>query len=421
MANIKMLSKLMSQNSYWDYVQSKGFNGKKIFDKYGDLSKQFKKFVVEKEGKINLPQDWVYLPERATYKFIYKPTASKRVINKLEERKTNIKYSKIENKKIVKANKYIAKKQRIASIRRRCKIVEWKYVHRFKDDKKNRWYGPFEYNSVFPSHYDVYDYSIEWLERFEQNNSIKETRIIDGTIKVRLGPIIDAENMDVANINMFHGSNILKYEGMRGIGDVSYQEVNKEKICVYRLWENRYGKFPVIKTKLFSVLEKKYPGLKKEDGVSPNMLLFACQEMKISFYAFNVMGKRICKHCAHNSSHYPVLVCYCANEHMYLVTDEDEITSIIKSNADKVNYTSKLMEKEDDKLVEREYTEYIVKHSLVQAIDKYGEDVLEEVQDYNINQLEGGNSYIYQGPNLNEIFRELYMKKGIIAKVNFKE
>ena len=49
--------------SYFNYVQDQGYEGKKIFDKYGNFSKAFKKFVVAKKGKINLPQDWVYLPD----------------------------------------------------------------------------------------------------------------------------------------------------------------------------------------------------------------------------------------------------------------------------------------------------------------------------------------------------------------------
>ena len=80
--------------SYFNYVIEKGYQGKKVFDKYGNLSKAFKKFIVEKKGKLNLPQDWLYIPEHRTHKFVYKPMASKRVLKNLEQRKTNLKYEK---------------------------------------------------------------------------------------------------------------------------------------------------------------------------------------------------------------------------------------------------------------------------------------------------------------------------------------
>ena len=86
--------------SYFSYVQDQGYQGNKVFDKYGNFSKAFKKFVVEKKGKINLPQDWVYLPDRPTHKFIYKPTASKHVkkqlLNRFLESKRTKKHSELQ-------------------------------------------------------------------------------------------------------------------------------------------------------------------------------------------------------------------------------------------------------------------------------------------------------------------------------------
>ena len=401
--------------SYFDYVVEKGYQGNKIFDKYGNLSKAFKKFVVEKKGNVNLPQDWEYLPERPTYKFIYKPTASKRVMTGLKQRKeymAKVKAHGLFQKSIQQKKLNIEQAKKFA---KRSLIVTWMYKQRWRSDEKLRWYGPSKYEAILPSHYNAHEYAQAWLEQYEQNNSNKETVLIENSIKVFPGAFIDTNDATVPNIHMYGG--VLKYEGMRGIGEISYKTTNNQ--CVYECWEERYKKYPVIKQKLYSVLCEKYEGLKKEDGVSPNMLLYACQQMKIPFYAFDVMGKRICKY-INSDSNYPVLICYCANEHMYLVTDKDDITSIVKSNADKTKYTSGLMTKEKDE-AEREYQEYIIK-TWDDVEEKENGDICFTPQvDLDLNQVVGGNSYIYHGANLNEIFYEVVKKHNIIPKCSFSE
>ena len=401
--------------SYFSYVQDQGYKGNKIFDKYGNFSKAFKKFVVEKKGKINLPQDWVYLPERPTHKFIYKPTASKRVKKVLLNRFV---YTKKEEKHTELSKSLQQRKlniEKAAKLAKRALIVTWSYKHRFKSDEKKRWYGPYTYQAILPPHYKVDEYAEAWLDQYEQNNSIKTTVIVENSIKILPGVFVDNEDAIVPNIRLRGG--IMKYEGMRGVGDISYKTTNNE--CVYQCWEHRYTHFPVIRQKLFSVLCDKYEGLKKEDGVSPNMLLYACQTLKIPFYAFDVRGQRICKY-SNSDSNYPVLICYCANEHMYLVTDKDEIASIVKCNADKTKYSSGLMVKEKE-VEEREYNEYIIKEWDEVTVNNDGDQCFTAKRNLNLEQIQGGNSYIYQGANINEIFYEVVKKYNIIPKCSFTE
>jgi hypothetical protein len=127
---------------------------------------------------------------------------------------------------------------------KRSLIVTWSYKQRWKYDPKIRWYSPFTFEAILPSHYNAHEFCDEWLSQYERNNdgSIKETVIIDNSIiKVFPGAFVDNEDAIVPNINMF-GGGVLKYEGMRGVGEISYKNTNNQ--CVYECWKERYNRCP---------------------------------------------------------------------------------------------------------------------------------------------------------------------------------
>jgi len=106
-----------------------------------------------------------------------------------------------------------------------------------------------------------------------------------------------------------------------------------------------------------------------EDGVSPACLHRICDTLNISCYGFDVTRKCFIKHVA-RSRNYPVLVYYCVNGHMYWITEDETVQSLVKRARDaKVNIKSSCIpeekKKEDDReKVERVFLENIPIHEL---------------------------------------------------------
>ena len=68
---------------------------------------------------------------------------------------------------------------------------------------------------------------------------------------------------------------------------------------------------------------------KIEDGVSTRCLSRVCEIFDISLYAFDVSNKCFHRHLSKNR-HYPPLVYYTVNNHMYWVSDRDKAFSLTR-------------------------------------------------------------------------------------------
>ena len=86
-----------------------------------------------------------------------------------------------------------------------------------------------------------------------------------------------------------------------------------------------------------------------QTGVTPECLTWICEKLNISTYSFDVTRKCFIKHIA-KSRNYPCLVYYCVNEHMYWITDNDEVQKLVKRARDvEVNVKSELLPKDEEK------------------------------------------------------------------------
>ena len=68
-------------------------------------------------------------------------------------------------------------------------------------------------------------------------------------------------------------------------------------------------------------------------GVTPNMLQKICEKLDISHYAFDVTNACFMKRVSRGRN-YPALVYYCVNEHMYLISDKQQVTSMVRRARD---------------------------------------------------------------------------------------
>ena len=80
-----------------------------------------------------------------------------------------------------------------------------------------------------------------------------------------------------------------------------------------------------------------------DQGVCSECLLSICKKLNISCYGFDVTKKCFIKNVA-PSRNYPVLVYYSVNQHMYWITDQAEVQSLVKRARDiEVNIKSELI------------------------------------------------------------------------------
>ena len=66
-----------------------------------------------------------------------------------------------------------------------------------------------------------------------------------------------------------------------------------------------------------------------QTGVTPECLTWICEKLHISTCAFDITRKCFIKHITQNRN-YPCLVYYCVNQHMYWITDNDEVQKLVK-------------------------------------------------------------------------------------------
>ena len=70
---------------------------------------------------------------------------------------------------------------------------------------------------------------------------------------------------------------------------------------------------------------------KIEDGITPDMINEICQKLNISHYAFDITKKCFLKHASENRN-YPALVYYAVNNHMYYISNNSVVLSMIRSS-----------------------------------------------------------------------------------------
>jgi hypothetical protein len=68
----------------------------------------------------------------------------------------------------------------------------------------------------------------------------------------------------------------------------------------------------------------------KSEGRTPQQLQHVCETLDISHYAYDILKKCFLKYVSKNRNH-PALVYYCVNNHMYNISDKDEIKSLIET------------------------------------------------------------------------------------------
>ena len=66
---------------------------------------------------------------------------------------------------------------------------------------------------------------------------------------------------------------------------------------------------------------------KPSDGVSPTMLNYICEKLKITCYAFDITNKCFLKAITKNRN-YEALVYYCVNNHMYIISDKSDVLKL---------------------------------------------------------------------------------------------
>ena len=117
-----------------------------------------------------------------------------------------------------------------------------------------------------------------------------------------------------------------RYEG-------AIKKLNREsfiELCYHVRGEVRPSK------KEISALDRGIEGIEDDDrpnawcishGVSPDMLMKICEHFDISHYCFDITRQCFRKYISKNRN-YKALIYYSINNHMYLITNEDEAVSL---------------------------------------------------------------------------------------------
>lgn len=262
--------------SYFNYVLEKGYQGNKVFDKYGDLSKRFKKFVTEKKGHLQMPDGWLYLPEKITHKFLYKPGLTTRTLNKLKtrrfEKKTKQYVEKQEKAKAAPGRKalniekvhgsgYVAFDMVDEQVKRQITSRNQPFELTLKSSK-----GSFRYVKKFSClrHFE------RWLTQNLSNRitseygqwTILEDEVIDllAHCKVKAVPIVGG-----CNKNM----NVIKKFTIKRYNIETYNPVSMNNNCSFKCIEYLLNK-PICGKDIYNI-RKKY-NIKTGDVVSADVL-----------------------------------------------------------------------------------------------------------------------------------------------------
>ena len=213
------------------------------------------------------------------------------------------------------------------------------------------------------------------------------------------------KTVDIKAVRM-KNCNVLQYGYMPKIDDISFKTT--EFKCVYQCFEDRYSKSrrPKYAKDLYKWCNELYqqqnahihnnPDLDMSEGVDVYMLEYACQKMDITFMAFDLHNKMFYKYKSKNCNH-PAWVIYCVDEHMYMVTDDKILKSIIAKHAD-TKHSSQMFVKESKK-------EELPFHKWC------GWKALETIEPCYI---------IVEDANLNDYFKDFVKMKNYVPKVQMR-
>jgi len=85
---------------------------------------------------------------------------------------------------------------------------------------------------------------------------------------------------------------------------------------------------------------------KIEDGITPDMIQKICQKLNISHYAFDVTKKCFLKHIT-DARHYPALVYYAINNHMYYISNKSIVLKMIRSSQSMTTFIKSIVLEEE--------------------------------------------------------------------------
>ena len=225
------------------------------------------------------------------------------------------------------------------------------------------------------------------------------------------------KRVEVNKIRMFD-CKVMKYDYMPDIDDISFE--NTEMMCVYQGLIKRYGncKRPITQDTMFKLFnEYSINNYKKElkltEGVDINMLQYFCMKKDITFLAFDLNNNRICKTISKNRNHKPLII-YCCDSHMYLVSDDKAVDSIINSNLDK-KCSSQLYKEDKEVISEVIYYEY--------NDDEYFNDLQNGWNNilHKINSIPTAGCMIISDKNVNEIFNFIVKHTRTVPKISHRD
>ena len=202
----------------------------------------------------------------------------------------------------------------------------------------------------------------------------------------------NVNKFDKKNIKMKGATNVLKYEFLN-----HDDKIDKSGYCVYNILKERYNMSDEYVMQTASEVETV---VNKSDGLSSNQILHICKSKDISMYGFDQSRKCFIKHLS-KSQNYKALVYYLCNTHMYLVSDSNEIKSLVE--------TSKDIEQKLNSVV------FDDEEAKVNVFDTL--PVFEDLSIVDMLNLNESSIIIYNQSSLNELHKE-FMNLGLVCKLS---
>ena len=190
-----------------------------------------------------------------------------------------------------------------------------------------------------------------------------------------------------------------RYEG-------AIKKLNREsfiELCYHVRGEVRPSK------KEISALDRGIEGIEDDDrpnawcishGVSPDMLMKICEHFDISHYCFDITRQCFRKYISKNRN-YKALIYYAINNHMYLITNEDEAETLSKKARD----------------IETKIKSNCITEDETQATtNPFKDEVLENIPISDLKNYEKA-TIIYSKSNLNEELDQIIEQYNFIPKI----